>query len=74
MKKIQVSLPDPTAKEMNVVMKEKGYESESECGRHIIQEYLLLRRYGIIKEAPGGVCTDMVGLLSNVHENQFAQP
>ncbi len=52
MKKIQISLPDTTAKEMGVVMEEKGFESESECGRYIIQEYLTLRRYGIIKDAP----------------------
>lgn len=54
MKKIQVSLPEPTAKEMNAIMKEVGFETESEFGRHIITEWMTLRKYGVIK-APGGI-------------------
>lgn len=72
MKKIQVSLSDPTAKEMKTVMKEKGFESESECGRHIIQEYLTLRRYGIIKDAPTGQPTEASDSFISILENQLA--
>ncbi len=50
MKKIQVSLPGPLAKEIDAYAKENGFESESECGRHIIQEYMTLRKYGIVKD------------------------
>ena len=55
MRKIQVSLPEPIAKEMDAYAKKKGFDSESECGRHIIQEYMILRRYGIVKDAEVGI-------------------
>lgn len=74
MKKIQVSLPDPTLKEIDTLKKEMGFESESECGRHIIQEWITLRRHGVIKSsAPAVSLTEMATLFSGNLRSQLAE-
>lgn len=53
MEKIQVYLPTPTFKELKALMEESGFNKESEFGKHIIMEWITLRKYGIIKAAGG---------------------
>lgn len=57
MKKIQVSIPDPTYKQMLEIKEKEGYDTESEIGRHIIEEWLILRKHGIIN-APTASLTE----------------
>ncbi len=51
--KIQAIIPDKLATEIKEIIEKEKHENTSEFVRFALQEYVLLKRYGLVK-APGG--------------------
>lgn len=65
-KRIQVVLPDKVAKEVDEIIREEGHENVSEFYRHLTQEYIFRKQYGLVKAAGGVEGTDGLGTFRQI--------